>query len=127
MKPGVKLPDLTTEQLLALYVELAIGQNAAEKRGKIGLFNRLAKKGYGVRCELAGRPGDQRFALLQLYEHPDIQVRYNAARDTWHIANIDARRKLEEIRDSKRYPQAADAGMQILILDGKFEKNRGGR
>lgn len=126
MKRSTKLTDLTTEQLVALYVELGLGQNSAEKSGKTPLFNRLAKRTFEIVQELQRRPGDERITLLQLYDHPDMQVRYNAARDTWFVANVNARQKLEEIRDSKWYPQAAYAGMQISILDGKYEKKSGG-
>ncbi|MFZ5733490.1 MAG: DUF2019 domain-containing protein [Pseudomonadota bacterium] len=118
MKRGIKLANLTVGQLLELYTELGLAQYAAENRGKLAQFNRLAKKGFDVVDELERRPGDQRLALRQLYDHPNMRVKYNAARDTWFASNIDSRRKLEEIRDSKWQPYCAEAAMQIRILDG---------
>lgn len=118
MKRGIKLADLTIEQLLGLYTELGLAQYAAEKRGRRSQFNRLAKKGFDVVDELERRPGDQRLALRQFYDHPNMRVRYNAARDTWFAANIESRRKLEELRDSNWLPYSAEAAMQIRILDG---------
>ena len=126
MKRGIKLADLTISQLLELYTELGLAQHAAESRGKLAQSNRLSKKGFEVSKELERRPGDQRLALRQLYDHPNMRVKYNAARDTWFAANIESRRKLEEIRDSKWQPYCAEAAMQIRILDGEFEKKPDG-
>ena len=122
MKRGIKLANMTIEQILALYAEVGIAQNAAERKGQIARFNRLADSNSKIIKELMSRPGDQRLALLQLYNHPDIQVRANAARDTWDVAQVESRRKLEELADSKWYPQAGEAGMNLSILEGKFER-----
>lgn len=124
MKRDQNVSDLTTEQLVALYAAVGIAQNEAEKQGQIARFNRLADSTSKIIKELKSRPGDHRLALLQLYNHPDIQVRANAARDTWSVAQVEARRKLEEIRDSKWYPQAGEAGMNVHILEGKYEKKK---
>ena len=126
MKRGIKLADMTVQQLLDLFIAIGLAQHAAESRGKLAQFNRLAKKGFDVVDELERRPGDQRLALRQLYDHPNMRVKYNAARDTWFAANIESRRKLEEIRDSKWQPYCAEAAMQIRILDGEFEKKPDG-
>lgn len=126
MRRNVKLYDLTPEQLLELYVEVGLAEDAADKRGRLPQSNRLAKQGFEIAAELGRRPGNQRLALRQLYDHPNMRVKYNAARDTWFAANIDSRRKLEEIRDSKWQPYCAEAAMQIRILDGEFEKKLGG-
>lgn len=123
MKRNVKLSDLTPEQLLQLYVNVGLAEDAADKRGRLQQSNRLAKQGFEIAAELGRRPGNQRLALLQLYGHPSMRVKYNAARDTWFAANTDSRKKLEEIRDSKWQPYCAEAAMQIRILDGEFEKN----
>lgn len=118
MKRGIKLADLTIEQLLGLYTELGLAQYAAERRGRQSQSNRLSRKGFEVAKELERRPGDQRRVLLQLYDYPNMRVKYSAARDTWFAANIEARRKLEELRDSNWLPYSAEAAMQIRILDG---------
>lgn len=118
MKRGIKLADLTIEQLLGLYTELGLAQYAAEQRGRQTQSNRLSKKGFDVAKELERRPGDQSRALLQLYDHPNMRVKYNAARDTWFAANVESRRKLEELRESNWLPYSAEAAIQIRILDG---------
>src|SRR5262249_46404110 len=61
--------------------------------------------------------GDQRRALLPLYDHPNAQVRLKAVKATLAVAPERARRMLEIIADSREYPQAGDAGMTIDALD----------
>lgn len=126
MRRNVKLYDLTPEQLLELYVKVGLAEDAADKRGRLPQSNRLAKQGFEIAAELERRPGNQRLALRQLYDHPNMRVKYNAARDTWFASNIESRRKLEEIRESKWQPYCAEAAMQIRILDGEYEKPSSG-
>ena len=70
-----------------------------------------------VEEELKSRDGDQRRLLMQFYDHPNLQVRLNAAKATLPVAPAEARHQLEAIRSSKIYPQAADAGVAIRMLD----------
>jgi hypothetical protein len=67
--------------------------------------------------ELKARPGDQRRALLPLFEHPNMQVRLKAAKATLAIAPKEARQMLESIAASTWQPQAGDAGMSLENLD----------
>jgi hypothetical protein len=55
--------------------------------------------------------------LLDLFSHPNMQVRLNAAERTLAVAPAAARHELERIRQSRAYPQAIDAGMAIHGLD----------
>jgi hypothetical protein len=67
--------------------------------------------------ELRVRKGDQRRALLALYDHPSVQVRLKAAKATLAVAPLEARAALEAIRASNWQPQALDAGMSLRNLD----------
>jgi hypothetical protein len=67
--------------------------------------------------ELRRRGREARLALLRLYDHPNMQVRLNAAKRTLGIAPDAARRVLQAISDSKWQPQAMDAGMSLWNLD----------
>jgi hypothetical protein len=58
---------------------------------------------------------------LQLYDHPNTQVRLNAAMATLAVASQAARKALDEIWASQWFPQAAVAGMMIKALDSLFE------
>lgn len=70
-----------------------------------------------VRDELKNRPGDQRQALLTLYEHENAQVRLQAARASFAVAPEAARALIENIANSRKFPQAGDAGMTLVNLD----------
>jgi hypothetical protein len=66
---------------------------------------------------LKARNGDQRRALLLLYEHPNAQVRLKAAKATLAVNPDAARRVLQTLADSREFPQAGDAGMTLINLD----------
>ena len=57
--------------------------------------------------------GDQRHALLSLYDHPNLQVRLKAVKNSLALAPQEGRRVLQAIADSREYPQAGEAGMSI--------------
>jgi len=67
--------------------------------------------------ELKRRAGDQRRALLALYNHPNMQVRLMAAKLTLAVAPDAARQMLRQIQEWGRQPQAGDAGMCLWTLD----------
>jgi len=74
--------------------------------GEIGKFNRLYRQMDATEKELRRRGREARLALLRLYDHPNMQVRLNAAKRTLGIAPDAARRVLQAISDSKWQPQA---------------------
>jgi hypothetical protein len=108
---------MSAAELLERFAALAIAQYQAEIRSDIAKQNRLIKNGWAITDELKSRPGDQRSALTRLYEHPNVQVRLNAARLTLAVAPTAAREVIQAIADSKKYPQAMDAGMCLWALD----------
>ena len=64
-------------------------------------FNRLFWQMEAVEGQLKARIGDQRRALLRLYDHPNAQVRLTAAKATLAVAPEAARRLLRTIADLK--------------------------
>lgn len=114
--------ERTLHQLLDLYIELGVQQNLAEKKGQTSKFNQLAGRLVDICNELKGRSGDQRRLLLKLFDHPDMQVRLNAAQDVIGVAPIEARQQLESIANSNWFPQAGVAGMTLDFLDGKLPR-----
>ncbi|HYC17312.1 MAG TPA: DUF2019 domain-containing protein [Pseudolabrys sp.] len=116
MKP-FNLQTVPTAQLVERFASLGLGQYQAELMGDIAKENRLLLQMRAVTEELKSRPGDQRSALLGLYDHPNVQVRLMAARLTLAVAPATARHVLESIKASKEYPHAADAGMCLWNLD----------
>jgi hypothetical protein len=53
---------------------------------------------------------------MRLYDHPNVQVRLNAANATLAVAPQEARNLLEKIANSNLFPQAGDAGMALVGL-----------
>ena len=113
----MNVQSMTVEQLVERFIAIALDQDHALLMDQIAKFNRLFDLMIAVEDELKARDGDQRQALLQLYEHPNAQVRLNAVKATLAVAPEAAREMLQIIADSKEYPQAGDAGMSIWNLE----------
>jgi hypothetical protein len=113
----VNLSAMTSEQLVQLFADLAIQQDAALLYRAQREVNRLYDKIERIKTELKSRPGDQRSALLALYNHKNMQVRVKAAKATLAIAPDAARALLEAIKASGWQPQALDAGMCLWNLE----------
>lgn len=113
----VKLEKLSVEQLVQLFADLSVQQDMAMMAMLQGEINKLFWKIEAVEDELKARPGDQRSALLPLYNHKNMQVRLTAAHATLALQPQAARAQLEAIAASGWQPQAGDAGMSLLNLD----------
>lgn len=116
MKP-FNLKTMPTTDLVERFAALGVGQFQAELESDIAKENKLRRQMREVTEELKSRSGDQRSALLHLYNHPNVQVRLMAGMLTLAIAPTAARELLQIIKDSKEHPQAADAGMCLWNLD----------
>lgn len=116
------LSDNLISQLIHRFVEIGMAQDKALFDDRIAEYNRLYREKTSIVSELKSRAGDQRQALLQLYDHPNLQVRLNAAMATLAVAPQSARKVLEAIRASRMPHQALDAGMTISNLDSGFFK-----
>lgn len=111
------LSKMATEKLVQLFAELAVEQDRALLLRAISTVNKLYDRLEAIKSELKSRPGDQRSALLPLYNHKNMQVRVKAAKATLAIAPQAARAQLEAIRASGWQPQALEAGMSLGFLD----------
>jgi hypothetical protein len=117
MMKRAKLQDMTVDQLVERFTAIALDQDRALLRNEYAKFNRLFEQMEEVKGELKARDGDQRRALLRLYDHPNAQVRLKAVKATLAVAPERARRMLEIIAESREYPQAGEAGMSIDNLE----------
>ncbi|MGH6823215.1 MAG: DUF2019 domain-containing protein [Methylocella sp.] len=113
---------MTVDQLVDRFAEIGIAQYPAVMGGATREFKRLFDQMNAVDTELRARGQDARLALLRLYDHPNVQVRLKAAKRTLGVAPEAARNVIQAIYDSKRYPQAGEAGMTISNLDSGFFK-----
>lgn len=111
------LTEMSVANLVQLFVSIALEQDDALLMDEIGRFNRLFDKMEAVESVLKTREGDQRRALLSVYDHPNMQVRIKAAKATLAVAPETARRALEAIRAANVQPQALEAGMSLWNLD----------
>jgi len=111
------LQTMSVAELVERFAALAIAQFQAELQSDIARQNKLIKQGWAIADELKRRPGDQRSALVRLYEHPNVQVRLNSAQLTLAVAPTAAREVVQAIAASKQYPQAMDAGMCLWTIE----------
>ncbi len=102
------LRKMTADQLLECLIEIGLAQDGAQLDDNYSRFNRLYDQMRDVDRELRARGFEARLLLLQLYDHPNIQVRLNAAALTLGVAPVEARQALEAIAVSKHYPQAGE-------------------
>lgn len=112
-----KLEAMPIDQLIRLFVAIGLAQDEALLGGDVSKFNRLFDEMWAVTEELRNRPGDQRGALLHLYDHVNAQVRLKAIISTLAVAPQSARTALQALANSRDHPQAGDAGMTLINLD----------
>jgi ParB-like chromosome segregation protein Spo0J len=108
---------MTVDQLVEHLTAIALNQDEALLTNDHTKFNRLFDEMEAVKLELKARDGDQRRALVRLYDHPNAQVRLKAVKATLAVAPEVARRLLKTIADSREFPQAGEAGMSLVNLE----------
>ena len=114
--------DMTVAQLVERFTAIALDQYEAQQRHNVTKVNRLFDQMEALEEELKKREGDQRWALLPLYDHPVLHVRLKAALATLAVAPKEARSLLEEIGAKNRNLQGLDANMTLRQLDnGEFK------
>jgi cytochrome c oxidase assembly protein Cox11 len=116
MKPAA-LDKLSVAQLVDRFAAIGIQQYEAHLIDDTAGYKPLFWQMVAIEKELKSRPGDQRRALLPLFEHPNMEVRLKAAKATLAIAPKQARQIVESIAASRCFPQAGDAGMCLEMLD----------
>jgi hypothetical protein len=117
----VDILKMSIDELVARFAQIGVAQDQALLGGQTKKFNRLFELMAEVSNELKTRDGDQRRALISLYQYPNMQVRLKAAIHTREIFPIEARRQIEDIAESHWMPQAGDAGMSLAIMDGELK------
>jgi hypothetical protein len=113
----LKLKTMSVHQLVEQFRDFALAQDDALLGGEQRRVNALFWKLADIADELKSREGDQRTALMRLYDHPNAQVRVKAIKNTLAVAPKKARRALEILAASKEYPAAGEAGMSVWALD----------
>ncbi len=118
----LNLHAVAIDELVARFAALGVAQDKAELYGEISKYNRLFEEMAAVTGELRSRGREARLSLVQLYHHPNTQVRLQAAIETLAVARQEALQVIENISRSACYPQAGDAGMVLWrIQTGAFD------
>ncbi|TKT73688.1 DUF2019 domain-containing protein [Afipia massiliensis] len=117
MSRRIELETASVEDLVALFADIAVKQNAALENIRSSEYNRLYGEMEEVAAQLKSREGDQRRALLPLYTHPNPTVRFKAAIATLALAPREARDVLQLIKDRKEYPIAMNASQMLRAVD----------
>jgi len=112
-----KLDTASVDELVERFIALCVEQDRELLRGDVPRVNQLFDDIEAIKQELKSRPGDQRHALIPLYQHDNMQVRLEAATATLAIAPEAARTALEAIKASGWMPQAAEASHTFWTLD----------
>lgn len=120
MKPRLK--DISTQELVQLFAENCVEQDKAIFNEQISKFKKIFSIMFHIDEELRERGREARLALTALYEHPNLQVKLQAARLTLGVAPAEARQVIEAVSKSGWMPQAADAKGTLWNLDSGFLK-----
>ena len=120
----MSVPNLsrqTVAQLVEQFRVLALAKSQAINEGQTAKYSRLYWELDAVEKSLRARDGDQRRALVPLYDDPNPQVRLDAAMATLVVFPNESRAALQMIIDRNEFPQAGDAGFTLLCLkEGRF-------
>ena len=116
------LSIMNLADLVQRFAVITREQDMVLLEGHMAKFNKLFEDMKKFHDELKKRPGDQRRALMQLYDFPNMQVRLQASKLTLAVAPIEARAQLAIIAASRWIPQADDAGMSLFNLENGIFK-----
>jgi hypothetical protein len=100
---------MALQELIELFAENGIEQDRVIRRGEAPKFTAVFYAMAAIDTELTRRGPEAVTALAALYDHPNMQVRLQAARVAKDVDPVGARRVLELIAKLVRMPQAADA------------------
>jgi hypothetical protein len=101
----------SVDQLVELFADYGLQQDRAIRQGVVQKHKRLFTEMFAVGGELKKRGPAARLALTKLFDHPNFQVRLQAAQETLAVAPEAARQVIAAISESAHFPQAADAGI----------------
>jgi hypothetical protein len=113
------LKDMTLQELIDLFAQNGIEQDRVIRRGEAPKFTDIFYAMGAIDAELTRRGPHAKMSLSELYDHPNMQVRLQAAKVARDVDPVNARQVLETIAKSVRMPQAADARGTLRILNSR--------
>jgi uncharacterized protein (DUF924 family) len=115
------LENLSVNALVDRFATIGVEQYKAKDAEQDERYKELFYKMYDIQEELKRRQGDERRALIVLFDYPNMQVRLMAAQYALAVAPQAERRAIEAIVATTWAPQCYDARMCLHMLDeGKF-------
>lgn len=111
-------PDnLTTDELITLFVSLSERQYPLTLNDEVKLATLLVRQQDEIGKELRRRGVEARLELTKLFDHPNIQVRMNAAKRSLGIARDPALNVLRQITKEDFGAFRLSAGMTIALVE----------
>jgi Domain of unknown function (DUF2019) len=114
------LAKLAVADLVQRYTNLGVENDKACMQDDTEWRTRVLRQMWAIQDELKSRLGDQRRALLALYDHPNMGVRLMAAKATLAVAPQQARKMIEWIASLNWPAHSGDAGMCLWALDKRI-------
>jgi hypothetical protein len=111
------LNEISDKSILLIFEEIGIKQYHLLDGLQIKKYNALYYKLRSMVAEMKNMPGDRRAILAKHYNHPNLQVRLNAAKFTIAVFPEEARAQLVAIGETGRCPQSASALSKLDALD----------
>jgi hypothetical protein len=116
------LESATVDELVARYADICVAQDRALFHDEYSKFNKLYKEMASIDQELRKRGQSARLALQNLFDHPNAQVRLQAATESLALTPAASLGVIKAIAASSIFPQAGDAGMTLVMLErGEFK------
>ncbi len=113
----MKIDNLANEKLIALFASSSEQQYNMIIDDDIKKYNLLVEKQDEIVKELRKRGLEARLELTKLFNHPNIQVRLNAARRSIGVAREPALNVLRQIMKEDFGPFRLDAGMTVALVE----------
>lgn len=108
---------MTASDITLEFEKTCIAQDKFIVHRQSSKYNKSIERLWAMVDELGRRIPDQRSVLRRFYNHPNREVRFQAARHSLAIFPDEARKVLQIISDRDEYPQAANARLALQKLD----------
>jgi hypothetical protein len=113
----MKLDKLTADELVSLFASLGEQRYPLTLNDEIKLANRLIRQQNEITKELRRRGIEARLELTKLFNHPNIQVRMNAAKWSIGVAREPALNVLRQITKEDFGAFRLSAGMTVALVE----------
>jgi len=111
------MPSMGIDGMMALFEQACMEQYDTYVDDDLIKYNINYNIMIAVNDELKARGVPARLSLLRFFDHPNLQVRVQAATLSYRVAPEAARRCLEDIAKARFPDQSLAAGMTLRAID----------